>query len=222
MRSYLTSLPLALLLAACSSNEASKEATATSDTSAAKEAARPVTQSPKDELRDGLRSMLEVTTYHADADLKIGDKNVSLSGNFAVGAAHLIIHRADGKVVQGVAVGDRAAISEDDGASWQRDDGSNTRNLSVLVTEPLKHGLEIPDQGEVSFRGEEEVDGVISRHFHVATTSPIDVWICDGPGRKVVRKLKTIVDAADVTVDATIVYSNWNTPMGIEMPAGAP
>ncbi len=222
MRSYLTSLLLLLLLSACSSKESSKEKEATKDTTSGATAAQPLAQSPKEELRDGLRSMLEVTTYHAEADLKIGDKDVKLVGNFAAGAVHLIIHRADGKIVQGVAVGDRAAISEDDGASWQRDDGSNTRNLSVLITEPLKHGLEIPDQGEVSFRGEEEIDGVKSKHFHVATTSPIDVWICDGPGRKVVRKLKTIVDATDVTVDATIVYSDWNTQMGIEMPEGAP
>lgn len=223
MSSSLLFFYIALLLVACSSKEYSKEGgRAAADPNAGTTGTESLAQAPKEELRGAMRSMLEVTSYHAEAALKIGDKDVTLAGNFAPSSVHLMIHRADGKLVHGVAVGDRAAVSEDDGATWQRDDGSNTRNLSMLVTEPLKHGLEIPDQGEVTFQGEEEVDGVPSRHFHVATTNPIDIWICDGPGRKVVRKLKTVVEATDVTVDATILFSNWNVPVGIEMPAGAP
>jgi len=180
------------------------------------------TMSPKEELRAALVAMKNATSYRATADLVVGEQTVQLEGSFGVNQVHIVVHRADGKVMQGVAVGDKAVITEDGEATWVPDDGKNIANLSVLVTGPIRMGDQIPDQGEVSVVGDEEVDGMMTKHYRVATGHPIDVWIGDGPDGKVVKKLKTLVDATDVDVNATIVFSRWNEPLGIEIPSGAP
>jgi len=212
---------LTVMVAGCGTRNMHKEgeqaATAKRDSLAA-----PSSLTPREELREAMKSMKRVTSYRASADMLVSGQKVRIEGRFELTSVLLIVHRADGKVMIGVAVGDRANVSEDDGATWTVDAGRNIATLSSLITGPISKGDQIPDQGEVTFIGEDDIDGVKTRHFRVGSSDPIDVWVADHAGTQVVRQLKMVVEATDVHADATITYSNWNEPTGIEMPAGAP
>jgi hypothetical protein len=170
-------------------------------------------------LDSALENMGKLTSYHAVADLLIGEQKARIDGDFAVGKVAFTVDRVDGGHSKNIVIGRDGWVSSDGGSNWQKDTSEAGLGLSTMVTAPVSPNMGLTTQGSISLVGTEDVDGTPTTHLRVEAKSPVDLWISDEPNvGRVVRRIHLFTTAQDNDINTTVTYSDFNTPVVIETP----
>ena len=196
------------------------------DTSAARASGgeAPLVAPPSDPaaktlLQEALATSKTFNSFHASGTMNAGGQVSTLEADLGQGSISVIVHRPDGKTHHYIVIGKDAFASTDGDATWNADGTNAGGRISQMITLPVQMMADATDQGPVSIVGKETVDGVEATHLKVAAETPINIWVAeDATLGTYVKRVSTVIEATDATINTDVVFSNINKPVDIKRP----